>query len=391
MTCSIPEHSDTPVATIPPLPFGRQRQDAHTLADLTTMGVGGPFARLVEATTEEEIIHTITEADSAGVPLLVVGGGSNILAADQAFEGVVLRDTRSHIALTQEGGCEGVNLHVLAGTPWDTLVVRAIENEWSGIEALSGIPGTVGAAPVQNIGAYGHEISSTVARVHTWDRVKGERREFASDELGFGYRTSVLKESLKDGWSPSPRYIVLAVDFQLRIASLSAPVLYGQLARRLGVPVGARVPASEVRAAVLDLRRSKGMVLDDADRDTYSCGSFFTNPVLTEAQAAELPADAPRYDVVDNRRATLNVGAPRIPGLVKTSAAWLIDYAGFHAGYGMPGPAALSTKHCLALTNRGGATSADIKELAQTIQQGVRGAYGITLQPEPIIVGGSDA
>ena len=390
MSCSIPEHSDIPIHTVPPLPSGRQKPGATRLADLTTMGVGGEVRHLVEAQSDHEIIAAVTAADEAGEPLLMLGGGSNILADDAPFDGTVIRDMRSQITLTQEGGCEGANLRVVAGTSWDELVVHTIENEWAGLEALSGIPGTVGAAPVQNIGAYGQEISSTVVRVQTWDRKTRGRHEFVSSELGFGYRTSVLKETLHDGWGPSPRYIVLSVDFQLRIASLSAPVQYGQLAKALGVEIGTRVPSVDVRAAVLDLRRSKGMVLDDEDQDSYSCGSFFTNPILTEEAAALLPEDAPRFAVVDQTKATLNLAAPTIDGLVKTSAAWLIQHAGFPAGYGMPGPAALSTKHCLALTNRGGATGAEIRALARTIRAGVQEAYGVTLEPEPIIVGGLD-
>ena len=326
----------------------------------------------MEATTEEELIETIREVDAQGRQLLFVGGGSNILASDEPFDGVVLRDARSKIVLTQEGGCEGANLRVLGGTDWDELVVHTIENEWMGLEALSGIPGTVGAAPVQNIGAYGQEVASSVARVRVWDRQKNRSHEFALSDLKFGYRTSILKESLNEGWGPSPRYIVLYVDFQLRIASLSAPVQYAQLAKTLGVEPGKRVPAVDVRAAVLDLRRSKGMVLDDSDRDTYSCGSFFTNPVLTPEQADRLPEGAPRF--------------PADGGLVKTSAAWLIQHAGFGRGFG-DGSAGLSTKHALALTNRGGATASDLVALARTVRDGVAERFGVVLVPEVNLVG----
>ncbi len=388
MTCMIPEHSDAPIETVPPLPAGRAAAQPTTLADLTTMGVGGAFFELVEATAEEELIETIRQVDSQGRQLLFIGGGSNILASDDFFDGVVLRDARSNIVLTQEGGCEGANLRVLGGTGWDELVVHTIENEWMGLEALSGIPGTVGAAPVQNIGAYGQEVASSVARVRVWDRKMNRSAEFTLSDLKFGYRTSILKESLAEGWGPSPRYIVLHVDFQLRLASLSAPIQYAQLAKALGVETGKRVPAVDVRAAVLDLRRSKGMVLDDSDRDTYSCGSFFTNPVLTEDEAAQLPPEAPRFSVSDTSRAVLGAAAPTFAGQIKTSAAWLIDHAGFPAGYAMPGPAALSAKHCLALTNRGGATGAQIRELARTIQNTVKETYGVTLHPEPVVLGG---
>ena len=311
MSCSIPEHSDIPIHAVPPLPSGRQKPGATRLADLTTMGVGGEVRHLVEAQNDHEIIAAVTAADEAGEPLLMLGGGSNILADDAPFDGTVIRDMRSQITLTQEGGCEGANLRVVAGTSWDELVVHTIENEWAGLEALSGIPGTVGAAPVQ----------------------------------------------------------------------------YGQLAKALGVEIGTRVPSVDVRAAVLDLRRSKGMVLDDVDQDSYSCGSFFTNPILTEEAAALLPEDAPRFAVVDQTKATLNLAAPTIDGLVKTSAAWLIQHAGFPAGYGMPGPAALSTKHTLALTNRGTATAADVAALARVGVDGVEEAFGVRLVPEPVWVG----
>lgn len=361
---------------------------AKTLADLTTVGVGGPMANYVEAATEADFIDAIRTADAEGKELLVIGGGSNVLARDEQFDGVVVRDTRSNITLVQEGGCEGANLRVLGGTGWDELVVHTIQNEWMGLEALSGIPGTVGAAPVQNIGAYGQEIASSVARVQTWDRKTSSRHEFSMSELGFGYRTSLLKQTFAEGWGPSPRYIVLSVDLQLRIASLSAPIRYGQLAKMLGVDAGTRVPASDVRAAVLELRRSKGMVLDDTDRDTYSCGSFFTNPVMTEEQAGQLPQDAPRFAVTDESRAVLGAAAPTVPGQVKTSAAWLIDHAGFPAGYAMPGPAALSSKHCLALTNRGGATGRDLRALASAIQRGVSERFGVELHAEPTVIGG---
>ncbi|MFT0846460.1 UDP-N-acetylmuramate dehydrogenase [Actinomycetaceae bacterium L2_0104] len=388
MTCAIPEHSDVPIQPLPAIPAGRASADPKTLADLTTIGVGGSFAELVQARSEEELTETIRAADEQGRPLLFVGGGSNILASDEPFEGVVLRDARSDIRLVQEGGCEGANLRVLGGTSWEELVVHTIENEWMGLEALSGIPGTVGAAPVQNIGAYGQEVATSISRVRVWDRATNVPREFTLSELDFGYRTSILKQSLAQGWGPSPRYIVLSVDLQLRIASLSAPVQYAQLARLLEVAPGTRVPAVDVRAAVLELRASKGMVLDDADRDTYSCGSFFTNPVLSEQEAAALPADAPRFAVSDASRATLGAAAPTFEGQVKTSAAWLIDHAGFAAGYGMPGPAALSNKHCLALTNRGGATGGQMRELARKIRDTVHERYGVMLHPEPVVLGG---
>ena len=390
VSCSVPEHSAVPPVPSAPLPATRARVGASSFAELTTFAVGGSFDRLVEASSEEEIVETVREADAEGVPVMVLGGGSNVLAADGRFPGVVVRDVRQSIVLRQEGGCEGANLRVSAGTPWDDFVVHTIANEWMGVEALSGIPGTVGAAPVQNIGAYGQEAGGSIAGVRVYDRATGRVDYLSFSQMEFGYRTSVVKKSLKEGWGPSPRHIVLEVDFQLRIASLSAPVQYSQLAQLLGVQPGERVPSVAVRDAVVELRRSKGMVLDDADRDTYSAGSFFTNPVLSEAQAARLPDDAPKHGLRDGSRTVLGAAAPRVEGQVKTSAAWLIDHAGFPAGYGMPGPAALSTKHALALTNRGGATGAQMRELARTIRDGVRETYGVVLEAEPTIVGGLD-
>jgi UDP-N-acetylmuramate dehydrogenase len=261
--------------------------------------------------------------------------------------------------------CGGAWVAVAAGEPWDDLVARAVAEGWSGIEAMSGIPGSVGATPVQNVGAYGQEVADSIARVRTWDRVEGTQRTFAAADCGFAYRTSRFKRE-------PGRYAVLEVTFQLRLGPTSPPIRYAELARTLGVEVGERAPATEVREAVLALRRGKGMVLDAADHDTWSAGSFFTNPVLDADAAARLPEGAPRWDAGDGR--------------TKTSAAWLIEHAGFGRGYGA-GPARLSTKHPLALTNRGGATAADLLALAREVRDGVRRATGIELEPEPVLVG----
>jgi UDP-N-acetylmuramate dehydrogenase len=249
---------------------------------------------------------------------------------------------------------------------------------------------------VQNVGAYGQEVAETLSSVRVYDRLERRTRMLAVGELGLGYRTSLLKRSLVDPgpgggrtWGPTGRYVVLEVSFQLRLATLSAPVRYAELARTLGVTTGRRVPAAEVREAVLGLRRGKGMVLDAADHDTWSAGSFFTNPVLSTAEAEELlPADAPRFPVTDHTAvAQIGAAAPEVKGLVKTSAAWLISHAGFGKGFGAPGPASLSTKHVLALTNRGGATAADLLALARTVRDGVRTRFGVDLVPEPVLVG----
>lgn len=383
----VPEESAR-IPRPPAVPTNRCVPGARTLAELTTIGVGGPIRELVEAHTEDDIRDAVRDADSTSTPLLMVGGGSNILASDAPFDGRVVRDMRSNIEILDVSGCGGALCRVAAGTPWDEFVTFAISEGWMGVEALSGIPGTVGASVVQNIGAYGQEVAETVSSVRVYDRTTGIRTDIPLADLRFGYRTSILKESLRSGDGLSPRWIVLSVTFQLRLASLSAPVRYGQLAARLGVEPMTRVPSVDLREAVLDLRRSKGMVLDDADRATYSCGSFFTNPVITEAQAAELPEDAPRFSIADHTAiAQIGAAAPTIPGMVKTSAAWLIDHAGFPAGYGMPGPAALSPYHCLALCNRGGATAGDLWALAQEIRDGVAARFGVTLEPEPVIVG----
>ena len=263
-----------------------------------------------------------------------------------------------------------------------------------GVEALSGIPGTTGATPVQNVGAYGQEVAETISSVRVWDRFERRPRLFALGELQLTYRDSLLKRSLRDPavgggrvWGPTGRWVVLEVAFQFRLASLSAPIRYAELARTLGVQPGDRVPSREVRAAVLELRRGKGMVLDAADHDTWSAGSFFTNPVVTAEQAATLPPDAPRFPVADHSAIHQIGGEPvAVEGLVKTSAAWLIAHAGFGKGHGLPGPAALSTKHVLALTNRGGATAADLRALADEVRGGVLAAFGIDLVPEPVIL-----
>lgn len=388
------------------------RDAAPTLADLTTLRVGGPVGQYVEASTEAELIDAVRSADDAGTPLLVVGGGSNLLVSDEGFDGVVVRDVRQGLEADLEdscgtdGACGGASLSVPAGQDWDEFVAEAVANEWVGVEALSGIPGTVGAAPVQNIGAYGQEVAGVVAAVRTWDRATGQRRTLPLSELGFGYRSSLLKRSMRfdptggtDLWYPTPRYVVLQVDLQMRLGSLSAPIGYAELARRLGVEVGQRAPSAEVREAVLELRGGKGMLLDGVgpgaqpgDHDRWSAGSFFTNPVVPAEAADRLPDDAPRYPV---RSATpTTTTGPALgeidPSLVKTSAAWLIEHAGFTKGFGVAGehsPARLSTRHTLALTNRGGATAQDLVVLARAVRDGVRDEFGIDLEPEPVLVG----
>jgi UDP-N-acetylmuramate dehydrogenase len=331
------------------------------LADLTTLRLGGPAADLVEAHDEDSLVEAISSADADGIPVLLVGGGSNLVVADEGYAGrvVVVRNK----GLRVEGDmCGGAYVEIGAGETWDDVVAAAVENRWVGIEALSGIPGTTGATPIQNVGAYGQEVAQTVARVRTWDRVDGQFRTFATSDCGFGYRTSRFKED-------PARYAVLSTTFQFRLGDLGAPVQYAELANTLGVAIGDRAPSSEVRAAVLGLRRRKGMVLDANDHDTWSTGSFFTNPVVP---AGDVPADAPAW--------------PQPDGMVKTSAAWLIERAGFTKGYGND-QVRLSSRHTLALTNRGGATTAGLLELAREIQAGVQERFAITLVNEPVLVG----
>jgi len=342
-----------------------------SLAELTTLRVGGPAGEYVETSTEADLIAAIEHADAAGTALLVLGGGSNLLVGDAGFDGVVLRDARTDVSVQDDGFCGGVSVTATAGTNWDSIVARAVSEGWVGLEALSGIPGSVGAAPVQNIGAYGAELADTLASVRVWDRERGAVRTLMLVELAFGYRDSILKRSLAAPYSPTPRYVVLDVTVQMRFGTRSAPVRYQQLADALGVEIGETASTEDVRAAVLGLRASKGMVLDAADHDTWSAGSFFTNPVVSEN---EMPQGAPRY--------------PASGGKVKTSAAWLIENAGFSKGFALPGSrAAISSKHTLALTNTGGASATDLLALASHIRSGVLDAFGIELTPEPVLVG----
>jgi len=375
----------------------RTSAGGRTLAELTTLRLGGPVGRLVETSTEADLIEVVRTADAAGEPLLVIGGGSNLVVGDAGFPGVVVRDLRRGVEVEGEDACGGANVRVPAGEPWDDVAARAVAEGWIGVEALSGIPGSAGAAPVQNIGAYGQELAGVISTVRVWDRERARVRTLPLVDCAFGYRTSLLKRSLhapstsqgsSPSWGPTPRYVVLDLTLQMYLGDLSAPIAYAELADRLGVAVGERARTPEVRAAVLELRRGKGMVLDAADPDTWSAGSFFTNPVLAAENADALPAAAPRFPVRSGRLATSsgpNLGVAD-PALVKTSAAWLIEHAGFGRGYGLPGAVGLSTKHALALTNRGDGTTAELLALAATIRDGVRATFNVTLDPEPILV-----
>ncbi|TVL94448.1 UDP-N-acetylmuramate dehydrogenase [Streptomyces sp. SAJ15] len=347
-------------------------QELHDapLAPLTTFRLGGPATRLVTATTDDDVIAVVREADAAGTPLLIIGGGSNLVISDKGFAGTALRIATTGFTL------DGTHLELAAGENWSEAVARTVEAGLAGIECLAGIPGSAGATPIQNVGAYGQEVSATITEVVAYDRRADEVVTIPNADCGFGYRHSRFKDD-------PTRFVVLRVRFALEDADgLSAPIKYGETARVLGVEVGDRVPAATARETVLKLRAGKGMVLDPEDHDTWSAGSFFTNPILSEAEhAAFLGRVAERLGP--------DVAPPAFPagdGHIKTSAAWLIDKAGFTKGYG-DGPARISGKHTLALTNRGRATTEDLLTLAREVRDGVHAAFGVTLVNEPVTVG----
>jgi UDP-N-acetylmuramate dehydrogenase len=334
---------------------------AEPLARWTTLRLGGPARAFAEAPTRAELFEAVAAADAGGETALILGGGSNLVVADEGFDGLAIRVTSSGISMNSEGSA-GVELTVEAGESWERLVALAAGEGWAGIEALAGIPGTVGATPIQNVGAYGQEVCDSIVQVLVYDRQQRQVQTLTAAQCGFGYRTSLFKQA-------PGRYVVGAVRFRFRRSAVSAPVRYTELAGRLGIEVGSRASTADVRSAVLDLRAAKGMVLDPDDHDTWSAGSFFTNPVLPPDA---LPAGAPAF--------------PAAQSSVKTSAAWLIEHAGFRRGYG-GGQVRVSTKHTLALTNRGAGSTADLLALAREIRAGVREKFGIELQLEPVLVG----
>jgi len=327
------------------------------IGEWTTLGLGGPARQVVETVTEQELVEAVTEADARGEPVLVLAGGSNVVVADQGFAGTVVRVHTSGVTHDDDV------LHVAAGEPWDAFVARCVEHGRAGIECLSGIPGSIGATPIQNVGAYGQDVAETVVAVRILDRRTGEVGEMGASECGFAYRSSVLKRA-------PGRWVVLGVSYRLPHADESRPIRYAELARTLGVSVGATAPLASVREAVLALRRGKGMVLDPADPDTRSAGSFFTNPILA---LSEVPEGAPAW--------------PEPDGRVKTSAAWFIEQAGFRRGEGDPDGIAISSKHVLALTNRGNGTAEELLTTARRIAAGVRETFSVELVPEPVFVG----
>lgn len=347
----------------------QERHDAP-LAPLTTFRLGGPATRLVTATTDAEVIEAVREADDTGTPLLLIGGGSNLVIGDKGFDGTALLIATKGIEL------DGTHLELAAGEVWTDAVARTVDAGLAGIECLAGIPGSAGATPIQNVGAYGQEVSATITHVIAYDRVTRDTVILTNADCAFSYRHSRFK-------ADPDRYVVLRVRFELEDAGgLSAPLKYAETARTLGVEPGDRVPLADARATVLKLRAGKGMVLDPDDHDTWSAGSFFTNPILTDADFTAFHARVKQHLGPDAEPPAYPAG----PGHTKTSAAWLIDKAGFTKGYGT-GPARISTKHTLALTNRGEATTEDLLALAREVVAGVHSTFGVTLVNEPVTVG----
>lgn len=355
------------------------------LAPYTTLRVGGPARNFIETSSPDELVQAVRMADSTGEPLFVLGGGSNVLVGDGGFDGIVVHTVGGSLETRR---CEGaVEVTAQAGVPWDDLVAYTVERGLAGIEALSGVPGQIGSAVMQNLGAYGQEAGACLKSALLFDRASGETVAVAASELSLGYRTSKLRATLEEGaahrgpWHPSPRWIVLSATWSFT-PSDTGLIAHPQLAGALGCSTQTRMPLADIRAAVLDVRRAKGMVADPdpagsrPQYDRWSSGSFFTNPVIDEVR---LPQGAPCY-AVDGGRG----------GLVKTSAAWLIEHAGFPKGFGLAGdasPARLSALHTLALTNRGSARASDILELARTVRAGVLDVFGIDLVPETVLVG----
>lgn len=326
----------------------------RSLAELTTLRVGGTPNSMVVATSESEIIEAVLSNPTA----LILGGGSNIIVSDTFDRDVIKIETTGFE--NDESACAGAWVTVAAGHNWNDFVASAVANGWTGIEGLAGIPGTVGATPIQNVGAYGQSVSDTIAQVRAWNKKTKSVDLIFTADCEFGYRTSIFK-SQPDTW------VILSVTFQLPLGTMSAPIAYNELAAKLNVEIGDRVSISDLQAAVLELRTGKGMVLDATDRDTWSVGSFFMNP-----RVAIAPENAPNW--------------PEADGTLKVSAAWLIEQAGFNKGFTLNGRAALSSKHSLAITNRGNATSADISELADHIAAGVKAKFDIELKPEATFI-----
>ena len=365
------------------------------LADLTTIGVGGEPALMIDAYTREQLVSALQDAWDED--WFVLGGGSNLLASDEPFEGTVIRILTSGYALV-DGAPEGYQrVSVEAGQNWDEFVAWTVSQGLQGVEAMSGIPGTAGAAPIQNVGAYGQEIVQTLVSVDLIDAFSDGVETVPASELGLGPRTSHLKRHY--GSEPARNAVIAGITLDLKVVGTDpAPVADARIRQALSLSAEDELSLAEIRARVLAIRASKGMVLNADDADTRSAGSFFNNPIIAEADARRLPAGCPRWPVDPEPEkalvfdlATWDGQVPRVPvtpSFVKVSAAWLIENAGLPKGFALPGSrASLSTKHTLAITNRGGATSEEIAELARYVRTRVASEFGITLNPEPVFVG----
>jgi UDP-N-acetylmuramate dehydrogenase len=358
------------------------------LSSYTTLRLGGPARRFVAAQTERGLVAEVAAADERGEPLLVLGGGSNLVVSDDGFDGTVVQVATSGVQVSAGDAPVGVPVSVTAaaGENWDALVRRCVAGGLAGVECLAGIPGLVGATPIQNVGAYGQEVAGTLTSVRCYDRVSRETAVLAAADCGFGYRTSRFKQD-------PGRFVVLSVTFALSRGALSRPVGYAELAKRLGVATGEQAPLADAMTAVLELRRGKGMVLDPADPDTRSAGSFFTNPVITQAQFAAMRDAArarfgpdvavPSYPAVKGDGEARSAGG----GQVKVPAGWLIERSGFAKGFPTGAAVRISSKHTLALVNAGGGSTKALLELAAQIRDGVLASFGVELVPEPVLVG----
>ncbi len=365
------------------------------LAALTTLETGGAPERMLEARTTEAVVDALRETWRRGDEWMVLGGGSNLFVGDEGFEGTVVRMLTEGIEELPSPHPGRIRLRVQAGHGWDDLVAYAVSHGYAGLEAMSGIPGTVGAAPVQNIGAYGQEIQETLVEVELIDEIDGEVRVVPASELGLGFRTSVFKHHY--GGEPQRRAVILSITVDLLVAS-ERVVRGEQLRRALTLGDDAPVPLTWVRERILETRASKGMLWNETDADTHGVGSFFQNAIVTEAVARALPAECPRWPVTPDLDALTVIPLESYGGVlpaprreqadVKVSAAWLIEHAGTGKGFRLPrSRASVSTKHALSLTNRGGASAAEVAELARFIQNRVHSEFGLVLQPEPVLVG----
>ncbi|MEO7109440.1 MAG: UDP-N-acetylmuramate dehydrogenase [Polyangiaceae bacterium] len=335
------------------------------LSKSTTLALGGPAMRFVHVENEKELAQVVSEADARGEKLLVLGGGSNLVVGDAGFDGVVVKIAASRITPDAKAG--KVHVSVQAGASWDALVARAVLEGWSGVEALSGIPGSVGATPMQNVGAYGQEVSDTITRVSAYDRHEKQFVDFAAEKCAFSYRSSRFRGD--------DRFVITAVDFVFDRDTNGAPVRYAELSRELGIAEGERTSAARIRETVIRLRRGKGMVVDATDPESVSAGSFFTNPIVDAAVVASITSVA-------------GIAPPAFAsgsGKFKVPAAWLIERAGFNKGE-PAGRVGISKKHALALVNRGGATTEDLLAVARSIRDGVKAKFGVELEVEPILV-----